>query len=205
MTRTLNLTDQIHAWQAGDEFAHQHVINALYPILHHIAERKLVHRNITLQPTELLHEAFLKLVALKRIHYTDRNHFLAMAARAMRQVLVDHVRRRMAQKREAHEVSLSELLDTPAQLNDLLTLNRAIEQLGKTKNRLALMAEMHLFAGLTLEEVGSILNVSTRTAKRDWQFVRSWLQRALRPERATIWQSDDSNPANMEAAAFEVP
>lgn len=137
----------------------------------------------TLQPTELVHEAFFRLVDQTRCRFTDRKHFLGLACRAMRQILVDHARRRGRQKRGGGwgRLSLDELnLRSPSDDDTALsTLNRALERLAASHPEKATIVEMHFFAGFKLEECAEMLGVSVRTISRGWAFAQAWLAREM--------------------------
>lgn len=136
----------------------------------------------TLTPTGLVHEAFLRLVDQSRLDWKDRAHFFGFAAHVMRQVLVDHARRRGALKRggDLERVSLTDG-DSSYQIEatDMIALDEAFEALGAEDARAAKVAEMRLFGGLTLIEIAGVLDVSERTAQGDWSFARRWLSRRL--------------------------
>lgn len=136
----------------------------------------------TLTPTGLVHEAFLRLVDQSRLDWKDRAHFFGFAAHVMRQVLVDHARRRGALKRggELTRVSLTDG-DASFQMEatDMIALDEAFTALGAEDARAARVAEMRLFGGLTLIEAANVLDVSERTAQGDWAFARRWLSRRL--------------------------
>ena len=161
--------------------------DAAYDDLRRIA-RALVRRHgstDTLNATALVHEAFLRLDGPSGLAARDRGHLLALAARAMRFVLVDHARARTAAKRGAGtaRVSLDEahaVADLRA--DELLALDEALTALADDAPRLADVVELRFFGGLTYEEVGGLLDVSVRTAKRDWEMARAWLHRTLHPD-----------------------
>lgn len=143
---------------------------------------------MTLQPTALVHEAFLRLAKHQRIQWNDRGHFFAVAARLMRQVLVDYARARTADKRGgAHtEVTLDDVesvADTTADVEtrviDVLTLDQLLDRLASRSARQAQVVELRVFTGLTVEETATELDLSPRTIKTDWQLARAWLVREL--------------------------
>lgn len=141
----------------------------------------------TLQPTAVVHEAWMRL-GIDRIDANDRGHFFALAARAMRQVLVDHARRRGAVKRghASDRVTLAvDLQDDsnqgPTEL-DVIELDRALTALAERFERQAKVAELRYIVGLSIDEVGEALGISEKTVRRDWRFARSWLQRELSEE-----------------------
>jgi RNA polymerase sigma factor (TIGR02999 family) len=139
----------------------------------------------TLQPTALVHEAYLKLVDQTRASWKGRTHFFAVGARVMRRLLVDHARERGAVKRGAgwQRVSLCHVPgpSAPLQLDaeQLLTLNAALDRLADVDEREARIVILRFFGGLTVEEVAEVLGVSKRTVEADWRHARAWLQRAL--------------------------
>ena len=144
-----------------------------------MARERLDH---TLQPTSLVHEAWLRLFDGQQMHWNDRAHFLGIAARCMRQVLVDHARSHNAEKRGGglHQVTLEEnLLAGDANNLELLDLDNCLTKLADLDPRAAQVAEMRIFGGLTIQEIAHNLNVSKRTCDGDWQMARLWLSREL--------------------------
>lgn len=137
----------------------------------------------SLQPTILVHDAFMKLTQNTNIEWADRAHFYAVAAKVTRDLLVDHARRRMAAKRGHgwHRISLSGVVnEQPAdRLIDILDLEQALKELGQVAPRQEQIVEMRFFAGLTSEEVAEVLEVSTRTVLYDWRMARAWLRGRL--------------------------
>ncbi len=136
----------------------------------------------TLQPTALLHEAYLKLVDQTASDLTDRAHFMRLAARAMRQVLIDHARSSNAAKRgKGQRQLLAHDPEAPDSLGrlDWLALDEAISQLAELDERQAAVVEMRFMAGLTVQETATALNVSPRTIELDWRMAKAWLNRTL--------------------------
>jgi RNA polymerase sigma factor (TIGR02999 family) len=136
----------------------------------------------TLQPTALVHEAYLKLVHSDKVAWQNRAHFLGVATRAMRQILVDHARAKASEKRggEQQRVTFHEDLGQSAGGElELLTIHEALEHLKARDPRAARVAELKLFGGLTGEEIAHVVDVSHRTVNSDWALARSWLARAL--------------------------
>lgn len=136
------------------------------------------------QPTELVHEAYLRLVDGKRVDWKGRRHFFGTAARAMRQLLVDHARRKGAAKRggSRERVTLEvELVSGEPSDAGLLDLEEALERLMEMDERAGRLVELRFFAGLTLDEAADTLGVSRRTAANDWSLARLWLSRELNP------------------------
>lgn len=163
----------------------QHELAALvYDELHGIA-RRLMRRerpDHTLQPTALVHEAFMRLVVSAEQGWQNRRHFFAVAATAMRRVLVDHARGRAADKRGGALRRVD--LDDPAVFEDrnldvILAIDQALMRLERLDARQARIVEMRFFAGLSEEAIGELLDVSVRTIKRDWRLARAWLRAEL--------------------------
>ncbi|MCB9852605.1 MAG: sigma-70 family RNA polymerase sigma factor [Phycisphaerales bacterium] len=140
----------------------------------------------TLQPTALVHEAYLKLVKSPESDWQSRMHFCAVAATAMRQILQDRARRRRAEKRggDAQREPLTDQLQTPANgaTLDVLTLNDALEKLEKLSPRKSRIVELRFFGGLTIEQVAKVLDVSHTTIENEWRVARAWLSRELGEE-----------------------
>ena len=173
---------------AGDEAAAAQLMLVVYDELRALASHYLRRERAghTLQPTALVHEAWLRLAGGRPVKVADRRHFFALAARAMREVLVDHARRRAAAKRKAgsERVTLDDALgleapDSPRQL-DLLVLEEAMVQLEKLEPRQARVIELRFFGGLTIDETAAVLGVSTDTVEDDSAMSRAWLARRLR-------------------------
>lgn len=134
----------------------------------------------TLQPTALVHEAFLRMTS-QRMEWQDRAHFMAIAAKTMRRVLLDHARRRLAGKRgkgEVIAVTGPDMQDDSRAL-DMLALDDALQVLAEKDARAAKVVELHFFGGLNVAETADALGISPATAKRDWSFARAWLKREL--------------------------
>jgi RNA polymerase sigma factor (TIGR02999 family) len=153
--------------------------------LHRIARRcmKGERAGHSLQATALVNELYMRLVDTRRVQWQDRSHFLAVAARLMRRVLVDHARTRLYQKRGggAQRVTLvDDLGGSDERPHDLVALDEALEALERTNKRKAQVVELRFFGGLTVEETGHVLGVSPDTVSRDWKLARAWLLRELR-------------------------
>jgi RNA polymerase sigma factor (TIGR02999 family) len=136
----------------------------------------------TLQPTALVHEAYLKLVDQSRCEWENRAHFFGVAARAMRQILVDHARRHRARKRGGtwQRITLDENLQQAAEISiEILALDEALEKLAREDERAARVAELRIFTGMIAKDVAFLLGISKRTADADWKLARMWLTREL--------------------------
>ena len=160
----------------------------VYEQLHRLAEGyfRRQPKGHTLNPTALIHEAYLKLAAREGGRWKDRTHFLAVAATAMRQILVDHARGREAVRRGGgrQRITLDESAMPSADRDvDLLALDEALERLAGLDERKARVIELRFFAGLTVQETAAALGVSSVTVKRDWSMARAWIERELEPDQ----------------------
>jgi RNA polymerase sigma factor (TIGR02999 family) len=180
------VTQLLHDARGGDAAALERLLPLLYAELHDIAARHMrgERPDHTLQPTALVHEAFLRL--LTPGSYEDRTHFLRAASTAMRHVLVDHARARNAAKRGgALRVTLDEALaGRDERVVELLVLDDALTRLAAAEPRWAQVVELRFFGGLEVPDVAAALGISAATVKRDWQFARAWLARELGPDGA---------------------
>ena len=182
-----SVTNLLLEWRAGDEEALARLTPLVQQELQRIARRCLrgERPDYSLPPTALVHEAYLRLVDTRQVNWQNRSHFLAVAARLMRRVLVDIARSQRRRKRGggAVQVSLSEGLRTTEQPYDLLTLHDALEALAALDPRRSKVVELRFFGGLDVKETAAALNVSPETVMRDWKLARAWLRREL--QRAT--------------------
>lgn len=175
-------TQLLKAWRGGDLAARDRVIALLYQELHQIAARQFgrERHEHTLQPTALVNEAYQRLAALERIDWQDRAHFCGVAARLMREVLVDHARRRQSAKRDGGErVTLFTNLPAQGQELDVLDLENALIRLEAIAPDKARIVELRYFGGLSIEETAEAVDLSPATVKRHWQIARIWLFDAL--------------------------
>ena len=177
------VTDWLLAWRGGDASALDHLVPVVMHELKRLARRHLrgERTNHSLQTTALVHEAYFRLVDLDRVQWQDRAHFFAMSARLMRQILVDHARTRQAQKRGGDRVDATLDDDIPAaeRGTDLVALDDALQALASFDARKSRVVELRFFAGLTVEETASALDVSAETVARDWRFAKVWLLREM--------------------------
>lgn len=183
------MTQLLAAWRGGDRNAVDELMPLVYDELRALARRQRRGREDgTLQTTALVHEAYLKLSRHSRLVVQDRQHFFALAAKAMRQLIVDHARRRVATKRggQARLVALDNV-DVPAvtRAADIVALDQALERLEDLDEPLSRMVELRFFAGFSVEETAEILGCSPRTVKREWRKARALLHAELTEERAT--------------------
>jgi RNA polymerase sigma factor (TIGR02999 family) len=183
---TAPITRLLHEWQGGSQDALERLVPLVYDELHILASRQLARewRHNRLQTTVVLNEAYLKLCSQREVDWQNRGHFFALAAKLIRRILVDDVRRRVRQKRGGGEmpVELDEVLAAPGgavDIVDLIDLDRALQNLEQRDPDLAQIVELRFFAGLTLEETAAALGVSTATVKRDWAVGRAFLHLEL--------------------------
>lgn len=176
------VTALLDAVTRGESGAADRLLDAVYATLRALAAGALRgERDVaTLSPTVLVHEAWLKLDRSSATGWDGRAHFFGAAGRAMRQVLVEHARRRQAARRDQRlEHSLDDWLPAPAPDDELLAVDEALARLALLEPRLAQVVELRYFVGLSLQETADALEISVATVKRDWSLARAWLQRAL--------------------------
>lgn len=178
-----DLTELLLAAEAGTPGALDRVLPVVYDELKVLAENvfRRERPDHTLQTTALVHEAYLRLVSVPDLTWRNRRHFFGIAAQAMRQILVDHARRRGANKRDGgRAITLDEdALPVAAAAADILDVDDALDRLKALSPRAARVVELRFFAGLSIEETAETLDASTATVKRDWLSARAWLQREL--------------------------
>ena len=176
------ITHLLDRWSRGDAAAQEELIPLLYQDLRRLARRALAgRRGHTLQCTALVHEAYLRLAA-RDGRWQNREHFFAVAARAMRHVLVDHARRCQAAKRGGGQITLTlhEAIATPQHREvDLVALDDALTALGELDPKQARVVELRFFAGLSIDAVSKVMRISPATVKREWATARSWLYAEL--------------------------
>jgi RNA polymerase sigma factor (TIGR02999 family) len=184
MTKQKQATELLLSLSNGNREALNDLVPLVYEELREIARKRLRHerQNHTLDTTGLVHEAYLKLIQLDRVQWQSRAHFLAVAAQAMRNILVSHARSRKRIKRGggAAHTSLEEAGELPvAEADRILELDAALERLEAVNPRHARVVEYRFFGGMTIEETAAVLEVSIATTKRDWSLLRLWLGREL--------------------------
>jgi len=180
------VTQLLRDLESGDREAFDRLLPVLYEELRGVARRQMARERTghTLSPTALVHEAYVRLTNLPQAGFVNRAHFLAVAARAMRQVLIDHARRRSAEKRggDWERTTLrDEQLGVELDLGELLALDDALRRLEALDERLATVVEQRFFGGLREAEIGEALGVTERTVQRDWARARAWLHKELYP------------------------
>lgn len=175
-----NITDLLQAAALGERDDVNALMGAIYEDLHRLAAKHLRHERVnhTLQPTALVHEAYLKLIDQKRTTWRDRNHFFAIAARVIRRILVDHARSRGAIKRGARNerIPLEQVAETTADENvDLVALDEALEELNGLDARQAKIVELRFFGGMSLDEIADTMDIGRRSVDRHWAAAKAWL------------------------------
>jgi RNA polymerase sigma factor (TIGR02999 family) len=187
MTRG-DVTQLLLAWRDGDRNALEALLPAVYGELRQIAARYISRERPghLLQPTALVHEAYLRLVDTTQVQWQNRAHFLAISAQVMRRVLVDHAREQLAEKRGGG-VTLLPIDDAaagsaPPRSLDVIAVDRALTRLAAVYPEQGRLVELRYFGGLTVEETAEVLGLSPATVKRHWTVARAWLYRDLDPE-----------------------
>ncbi|HQR37212.1 MAG TPA: sigma-70 family RNA polymerase sigma factor [Blastocatellia bacterium] len=179
-----NVSQLLARWGSGDKAALDELVPIVYTELRRLARSHL--RRIggpqTLEPTALVHEAYVQLADQSSISFENRAQFFGLAAKVMRDILVDHARRRHAAKREGNQLQVSlsvadRIGNKPAV--DLLALDLAMQRLAETGSEYSRVVELRFFGGLTIEETAEAMNLSHATVERYWSFARAWLRREL--------------------------
>jgi len=175
-----NITELLLEFSNGKAIAVDALLPIVYDELKRLASNYLRRErsNHTLQPTALVHEAYIRLIDQTRVNWQNRAHFFGIAANVMRRILVDHARQRNAEKRgaEFQKFSLDENVDKAVELSsELVALDDALKELAKVDPNNARLVELRYFGGLTFEETAEVMNVSVITAKRHWRVARAWL------------------------------
>ena len=181
-----DITELLHAWADGDAGALEELLPLVYADLRRRAGAYMRRErpNHTLEPTALVHEAYLKLVDQRRAAWQNRGQFFGVASQMMRRILVDRARARRMAKRSGRwaRVTLDDCVRAAPPINvDVLDLDAALTRLAAFDSRKGQLAELRFFGGLSLDEAAEALGISTATADRDWQTARAWLLKELRP------------------------
>jgi len=185
-SRSEEITDLLRAWRAGDSAALDRLTTILYNELHRIASRYMRSEKLghTLQTTALVNEVYLRLVDVSNVDWQHRAQFFGVAAQLMRRILVDAARTRHSRKRggDVVKINLDETaIVSPEPDEVVLALDVALETLQQLAPRQARVVELRYFGGLTEDETAEVMNTTSRTVRRDWQFARAWLMRELTP------------------------
>lgn len=185
MQQSESVTQLLLDWSAGDKSVLDELLPLVYAELHRLAYAYLRREraNHTLQPTALVNEAYLRLVEQQHVEWQNRAQFFGIAANLMRQILVDHARQRMAEKRggpDQQRLSLTQAERVMQQAEvDVLALNEALTRLAEFDAQQARIVELKFFAGLTIEEICEVTGLSHATVEREWKLARAWLRREL--------------------------
>ncbi len=182
------VTQLLVAWGGGDKAALDELMPLIYEELRRLAHRCMSRERPghTLQTSALLNEAYLRLADQKNIHWQDRAHFFGIAARLMRQILVDYARKRGYAKRggDARRVLLDEaMIVSEKRAADVVALDAALNSLAEIDARKSQIVELRFFGGLSIEETAEVLKVSPGTIMRDWTFAKAWLKRAVTSDK----------------------
>lgn len=183
MPATHEVTRLLHEWAGGKQEALDELTRLVYAELRQLAAGYLRNDRAerTLQPTALVHEAYLRLVDQQNPSWQDRSHFFGVAAHLMREILVDHARRRQAGKRAGQSVSLEQVVSLPCERTaDLVALDGALTALEKVDPRKCKAVELRYFGGLSTDEIAQTLEVSAITVRRDLRMAETWLYREIR-------------------------
>lgn len=184
MQEPLNVTQLLVGWGKGDKEALDRLLPIVYDELRRQAARYLRKERVghTLQTTALIHEAYLRLIDQRNVHWQNRAHFFGIAGQLMRRILVDHARTKKRLKRGGSDVRVS-LTEATATLKgqdlDVVALDEALTRLEQIDAQQGKIVELRFFSGLTVEETAEALGISTGTVKRDWSMARAWLHREI--------------------------
>lgn len=179
-----DITLLLRQWNGGDQGALEQLIPVVYSELRSLAARYLRRErpDHTLQPTALVHEAFMRLVDQSRVVWQNRAHFFGIASQMMRRILVDHARQRRSAKRDPGTYRIASMPGVEAATDrdpELLAVDEALTRLESLDGRQARIVELRFFGGLTVEETAEVVGISTATVKREWRTARAWLRREL--------------------------
>ncbi|MGH9970343.1 MAG: sigma-70 family RNA polymerase sigma factor [Pyrinomonadaceae bacterium] len=181
-----NVTELLICWGNGDKEALDRIVPIVYDELRRQAARYLRRERVghTLQTTALIHEAYLRLVDQKNVHWQNRAHFFGIAAQLMRRILVDHARTKKRAKRGGSDVRVSlgdATVIAKSQDLDVVALDEALDRLAEIDEQQSKIVELRFFSGLSVEETAEALGISAATVKRDWRMAKAWLHREISP------------------------
>ena len=171
-------------WSGGNRASADALLSIVYDELRKIAAQYLRKENSghTLQPTALVHEAYMKLIDISDINWQDRAHFFAVSANVMRHILVDHARAKLADKRggDSERIALEDAISLSNEPNvDVLAVDQALKELAEFDEQQSRIVELRFFGGLTIEETAHVVGISPATVKREWAMAKAWLHRKL--------------------------
>jgi RNA polymerase sigma-70 factor, ECF subfamily len=178
------VTALLFAWRRGDKNSYDRLFELIHDELHRLARQCMAGERAEhiLQATALVNEAYLRLIEINQVSWQDRAHFLAMAARVMRRILIDDARARLYQKRggDAERITLTEIdLLSPESGPELIALDDALTALAAVDERKSRVVELRFFGGLNIDETAAVLGVSPQTIQRDWRLAKAWLLREI--------------------------
>lgn len=182
MESSNEITQLLNNMNSGDESSPERLLELVYDDLRRLAGAYMQNERAdhTLQSTALVHEAYIRLVDWKNVSWQSRAQFFAVAAGVMRNVLIDHARKRQTGKRAVHKLIIDDAVSLPDdRLIDLLALDEVMQSLEKVDPRQAKIVELRFFGGLSIEETAYVLSVSETTVRREWTFAKAWFQREL--------------------------
>ncbi len=180
------ITELLNAAASGQAESQAALFDAVYSELHRLSAANLRRErgDHTLQPTALVHEAYLRLVGGRQLHFESRAHFFVTAARTMRRILIDHARSHQASKRSGQlkrvDLDGCQSISFTEQAEELISLDTALEKLATLNARQARVVELRFFSGLGVEETSNVMGISEKTVKRDWALARAWLEKEIR-------------------------
>ena len=185
-TPTYEVTQMLQDWSKGNRARLDELLPIVYNELRRLAHSYLnrERKDLTLQTTALVHEAYLKLIDQHSVNFQNRSHFFAISAQAMRRILLDNARRTMAEKRgSGGKVSLEDIAEISTDKNEhLIELDLALQELEEFDEKQAKIIELRYFGGLTIEETAEALDISPATVKREWTMARAWLFQRMKDE-----------------------
>jgi RNA polymerase sigma-70 factor (ECF subfamily) len=179
------VTELLLAWSGGEARAEQRLLPLVYAELRVLAASYMRRERAehTLQPTALVHEAYMRLVDQERVQWRSRAHFFAIAAQMMRRILVDHARRRQAARRDHQQIVLTDVDAFGAEVSpDIVAIDEALDALSAVDTEKGRIVEMRFFGGLSNQEIAEVLGVSLVTIARHWRVARAWMYRYLTAE-----------------------
>ena len=184
MDKTNEITEQLIAWSNGDAAALDKLIPAVYQELRRMADQYLRREDLShsLQPTALVHEAYLRLIDQTKVEWQNRAHFFGVAAQMMRRILIDHAKTKHRLKRggTAIKVSLDENVNiSQERAAELIALDDALQELAQMDERKSRIVELRYFGGLSVDETAQVLGISDKTVMRDWNLAKAWLYQQL--------------------------
>lgn len=180
-----NITQLLQKAGKGEQDAFNELMPCVYDQLRDIANSHLIGErpNHTYSKTGLVHEAFIKLFDYEKTNWQDRNHFFAIASKCMRQILIDHARKKLAEKRGGNNEAVTfidQIMQEKEEASNLIDIDEALKKLEKLDKRLAELVEYRYFGEMSIENTADVMNVSTSTVNRDWQKARGWLYKELK-------------------------